>query len=95
VEVVENGKNFEMLPNDELKYFTKAAQEFNLKVKPSTTSAVQFWKINQVHLPSLSYLAKIYLGTCGTSVPSESASSSAYLGRKERARLSAEYIAYI
>ncbi|CAF0884394.1 unnamed protein product [Didymodactylos carnosus] len=65
-------------------------QQFNLKIKSSTTSAIECWKINQSHLSVLSHLAKIHLAAFGTSVPSESA----YLGRKERARLSTENLLF-
>ncbi|CAF3428184.1 unnamed protein product [Rotaria socialis] len=53
-------------------------------------SAALFWKCNQHSLPMLSILARKYLATPATSVPSESAfSKSAYYGRKERANINA------
>ena len=53
-------------------------------------SASVFWKCNQDSLPTLSMLAKKYLATPATSVPSESAfSKSAYYGRKERVNIHA------
>lgn len=84
-----------ILINEELKYYKLAVQEFNISVIPSTFSAIKFWKLNKDRFPLLSHLAKIYLTACATSVPSESAFSvSAYLARKERARLSPENLAY-
>lgn len=81
--------------NEELKFYKLAVQEFNLAVEPSTSSAVQFWKLNKDRFPLLSYLAKIHLTACATSVPSESAFSiSAYVARKERARLSGQNLAF-
>jgi hypothetical protein len=81
--------------NEELKYFKLVVQEFNLTVKPSVTSAIQFWKLHKDRLPLLTHLAKIHLAACATSVPSESAFSiSAYVARKERARLSGKNLAY-
>ena len=59
--------------NEEFKYFKTAVHAFNLKNKPSVTSALVFWKDHYVQLPLLSNLAKVHLVACGTSVPSESA----------------------
>ena len=81
--------------NEELKFYKLAVQEINLAVTPSTSSAVQFWKLNKERFPMLSHLAKIHLTASATSVPSESAFSiSAYVARKERARLSGQNLAY-
>ncbi|CAM4985041.1 unnamed protein product [Rotaria socialis] len=81
--------------NEELKYFKLAVQEFNLKNKPSTTTAMRFWNIHHTKLPLLSRLARIHLIACGTSVPSESAFSiSAHTARKERSRLSSQNLCY-
>jgi len=78
-----------------LKFFKTAVQEFNVHNKPSTMSAINFWKIYHVQLPHLFHLAKVHLVACSTSVPSESAFSvSAYTARKERARLSPENLCY-
>ena len=53
--------------------------------------ALAFWKLYHPQYPILSKFARKYLSTPATSVPSESAfSSSAYVERKERARLSSE-----
>lgn len=54
-----------------------------------------FWKTFGDQIPLLKDMAQRYLGTPATSVRSESAfSSSAYIGRKERARLSPENLCY-
>lgn len=67
----------------------------NVTVKRFAQSAVQFWKIHRHRLPLLTYLVKIHLIACATSVPSESAfSSSAFVARKERARNSGQNLAY-
>ncbi|CAF1545416.1 unnamed protein product [Adineta ricciae] len=81
--------------NDELKWFRIAVQEFNSKHKPSTKSVLEFWKTHYIQLPLLWNLAKVHLVTSGTSVASESAfSCSAYVARKERARLSIDNLAF-
>ena len=55
------------------------------------TSALQFWSIHSGGLPLLSSLARRFLVTPGTSVPSETAFSvSSFIGRKERCRLTPE-----
>lgn len=57
-------------------------------------NVLSFWRNNQHALPVLSSLAKKYLATPATSVPSESAfSKSAYYGRKERARIHGDNLA--
>jgi hypothetical protein len=81
--------------NEEFKHFKAAVHEFNMKNKPSVASALIFWEEHYAQFPLLSNLAKVHLVACGTSVPSESAfSCSAYVGRKERSRLSPENLAY-
>ncbi|CAF3464859.1 unnamed protein product, partial [Rotaria sp. Silwood2] len=63
--------------------------------KNSTVDATTFWKVHGEEMPLLKELAQRYLVTPGTSVPSESAFSlSAYVARKERARLSPENLGY-
>ncbi len=65
--------------------------KFNTRHQPSSQTSIKFWKTFQANLPCLSKLAKQLLCTPATSVASESAFSiSAYLARKERARLSDE-----
>jgi hypothetical protein len=63
--------------------------------KNVTTDASRFWKQHGNQMPLLTAQARYYLSTPGTSVPSESAfSHSAYIGRKERSRLSPENLGY-
>ena len=58
------------------------------------SDALLFWRTNQNLLPLLSALAKKYLASPASSVPSESAFSvSANYGRKQRARLLPENLA--
>lgn len=67
----------------------------SLLKKPSPVDAVTFWQANGNQMPILKDMATQYLSTPGTSVASESAfSRSAYIGRKERARLSPENLKY-
>ena len=81
--------------NEELKYFRTAVQDFNTKNQPSTTTAIEFWKLHHPQLPILAHLAKAHLVASGSSVPSESAfSCSAHVARKERSRLTPENLAY-
>lgn len=55
------------------------------------TSALQFWSMHGGGLPLLSSLARRFLATPGTSVPSETAFSvSSFIDRKERCRLTPE-----
>ena len=66
-----------------------------LAQKSSPISAMDFWREHGNKLPILLTMARRYLSTPGTSVASESAFSvSAYVARKERARLSAENLSY-
>ncbi|CAM4772345.1 unnamed protein product [Rotaria magnacalcarata] len=63
--------------------------------KNPTIDGITFWKAHGEQLPLLKGMAAVYLSTPATSVPSESAFSlSAYVGRKERARLSPENLSY-
>ena len=81
--------------NNELKYFKLVVQKFIHTVEPSGTLAIEFWKIYKDRLPLLSHLAKIHLMVCATSVASESAfSSSTFIARKERTRLSSQNLSY-
>ena len=62
----------------------------------SFMAALVFWETYGNQMPMLKILAKHYLAAPCTSVPSESAfSSSAYIARKERSRLSVENLACI
>ncbi|CAF3403614.1 unnamed protein product [Rotaria sp. Silwood2] len=61
----------------------------------SPMDAVLFWQRYGEQMPILKAMVQKYLSAPGTSVPSESAfSSSAYIGRKERAQLSPENLSY-
>ncbi|CAF3371112.1 unnamed protein product [Rotaria sp. Silwood2] len=81
--------------NEELKQFKLAVAQFNTTVKPSSNSALLFWKTNKDRLLLLSHLAKVHLIACATSVPTESAfSSSSYLARKERSRITGQNLSY-
>lgn len=67
----------------------------SLCLKNLGSDALIFWKNFGNQMPILKAMAQQYLGTPATSVPSESAfSRSAYIGRKERARLSPENLSY-
>ena len=62
--------------------------------KASTSLCLNFWQTYQATFPLLSQVAIQFVCTPATSVPSESAFSiSAYVGRKERARLSVQSLA--
>lgn len=79
---------------DELKTYRKLASQF-ATVTVDIYNPLDFWKRNKSTLPNLTPLARRYLGTSGTSVKSESAfSTSAYYGRKQRARLSSENLGF-
>ncbi len=57
--------------------------------------ALVFWKQYHKNLPILAQLARNYLSGSGTSIPCESAFSlSAYIGRKERARISSQTLGF-
>ena len=61
----------------------------------SDLDALNFWRLYGEQMPMLKAMARQYLATPSTSVPSESAfSSSAYVARKERSRLSIENLAH-
>jgi hypothetical protein len=73
---------------DEIRNYRQMVMKFNLKHKPDELSAIVFWGKYNHCFPLFGKLAKKLLSTPATSVPSESAFSlSAFLGRKERARL--------
>jgi hypothetical protein len=76
---------------DDIHNYRRYVTKFNIKHKPDVTSATLFWQTYGQHLSMLGKLAKKMLSTPATSVPSESCFSvSAFLGRKERARLTGE-----
>ena len=73
---------------DEIHSYRKYATQFNLKHRPDTSSSTIFWKTYEKNFSVLGKLAKKMLTVPATSVPSESCFSvSAFIGRKERARL--------
>jgi len=86
------------LPNNDSKPKTISEEIFlysSLCRKHPTMDVLVFWKTFGDQIPLLKDMAQRYLGTPATSVRSESAfSSSAYIGRKERARLSPENLCY-
>ena len=59
------------------------------------TNTLMFWKAFGDQMPLLKVMAQQYLATPATSVAAESAfSKSAYIGRKERSRLTPENLSY-
>ena len=79
---------------DDIRNYRLAVAKFNLKHKLNEASATTFWKAYGPNFPVLGKLTRKLLCAPATSVPSESAFSvSAYLGRKERARLTEENLA--
>ena len=79
---------------EELYNYRLSVTKFNTKNQPSVSSCSYFWKRNSMNFPYLFQLVKQLLSTPATSVPSESAFSvSAYLARRERARLSGDKLA--
>ncbi|CAF1502782.1 unnamed protein product [Adineta steineri] len=67
----------------------------NLCKSEPLQDCVTFWRNHGQKMPILKTMAQQYLATPGTSVPSESAfSTSSYIGRKERSRLSPENLCY-
>jgi hypothetical protein len=81
-----NNKSTSTFANETKKY-RQLASNFISGVGEDKTALI-FWKYNKHLLPNLSILARKYLATPATSVPSESAfSKSAYYARKERATI--------
>jgi hypothetical protein len=76
-------------------YRSLASKEYSEIVENGKEpNAIRFWQTNAPHLTSLYGLAKKYLASPATSVPSESAFSVAsHIGRKQRARLSPQNLA--
>ena len=78
---------------DELRRYRLLASKFTDSGEDHV-SPLQFWSTHASGLPLLSSLAKRFLSTPGTSVPSETAFSiSSFIGRKERCRLTPENLA--
>ena len=79
---------------EEIHSYRLMMNKYNARHQPSVSSSLQFWRACATTFPNLSTLARKLIATPATSVPSESAfSTSAYLGRKERSRLSSENLA--
>ena len=80
--------------NEELTLYKDYVSNFYREYRTGAF-ALDFWKKHQIDFPILSQFARAYLSIPGTSVSSESAFSiSAYVARKERARLSSENLSY-
>ncbi|CAF4504217.1 unnamed protein product, partial [Rotaria sp. Silwood2] len=76
---------------DDIQNYRKCVSEFRLMHKIDASSSTLFWQTFAESFPILSKLAKKFLCTPATSVPSESCfSMSSYLARKERARLTGD-----
>ena len=76
---------------DDIRNYRAIMTRFIVKHKLDESSATTFWDRYGTHFPLLGQLARKLLCATATSVPSESAFSlSAFLGRKERARLTEE-----
>lgn len=79
---------------NDIRAYRQIVSKFNLKHKLNESSSSEFWTNHAENFPVLTKVMKKFLSTPATSVPSESAFSlSAYLGRKERARLTEENLA--
>ena len=75
---------------EEMRSYRLLASKHSTATESENTS-LQFWSMQSGKLPILASFARRFLATPGTSVPSESAfSTSSYLGRKERSRLTPE-----
>lgn len=80
--------------SEDIRNYRMLMPKFILKNKLDESSATLFWRDHGRSFPMLGNLARKLLCMMATSVPSESAFSlSAFLGRKERARLSEENLA--
>jgi hypothetical protein len=79
---------------EDIRNYRMMMSKFIIKHRLDESSAFVFWKDYGRNFPLLGHLARKLLCMMATSVPSESAFSlSAFLGRKERARLSEENLA--
>ncbi|CAF3447955.1 unnamed protein product, partial [Rotaria sp. Silwood2] len=76
---------------EELRNYRSLVNKYNTKNLPDTSSFLTFWKNYEFALPYLFKLARKFGCTSATSVPAESAFSTAsFVYRKERSRLSAK-----
>ena len=79
---------------EDVRTYMLTMSKFIVKHKLDESSASSFWAEHGKAFPTLGHLARRLLCVMATSVPSESAFLfSAFLGRKERARLSEENLA--
>lgn len=82
--------------NEEFWHYKTTATSFLKDNKAHSSLSLLYWKSNCSKLPTLAELARRYLSAPGTSISSESAfSMSSYIGRKERACLSAESLSML
>jgi hypothetical protein len=80
---------------EELRVYRIRVGDFVHSEEPTATASLKFWQRYHTEFPILRELAKIYLSTPGTSLASEAAfSMSAYIARKERAKLSPENLSF-
>lgn len=87
-------RNGRLSLTEELTLYKQAITTYSAKYR-CDARALDFWKQHYRQFPILADLARIFLSTPGTSVPSESTFSlSAYVARKERARLNPETLSY-
>ena len=79
---------------EEIHSYRLVVNKYNARHQPSVSASLQFWQACATTFPNLSAMARKLIATPATSVASESAfSTSAYLGRKERSKLSSENLA--
>ena len=87
-------KNIAWTIEEELIVLKTSMKDFYQQYREDSC-ALAFWKQHHVNLPILAELARNYLSASASSVPSESAFSvSAYIARKQRARLSAQSLGF-
>lgn len=80
--------------HDDIRSYRKYVAEFCSTHKIDATSSTLFWQTYGQSFPNLAKLARNYLSTPATSVPSESCfSMSSFLARKERSRLTGDNLA--
>ncbi|CAF3455403.1 unnamed protein product [Rotaria sp. Silwood2] len=80
--------------HDDIRSYRKYVTEFNSAHKTDATSSALFWQTYANGFPNLAKLARNYLSTPATSVPSETCfSMSSFLARKERARITGDNLA--
>ena len=86
---VPTGKQKAQTISEEISLYASLCRKYR------SVDAIQFWKRHGEQVPLLKAMAQQYLSTPSTSVSSESAFSlSAYIARKERARLTPDNLSY-